>query len=596
MLSEQDTASTTATTPAKAASLYFDGLLASRWAILLFLLLGILPGIGCLTAPLLMGYDDNWVTRDNPLIVHGLSSIGKQFMKPFGPVNAVGFETGHWAPLTYLSFALDHLIFDGGGDFTPWVLRLITGVYHGVCGWLVFLLAQRLLTSAQRNQSGLAAPLAFFVALIFLFHPTVCESVCWVVERNNVLPALFGLWSVYVFTGDDDGEPGWGRMFCAFLLLLLSQLFKASGVIWWPVMVGWDFLLLRGKVSTKIARATLLLLPVLLSLYVIRRSHADTIMPPLGEGWLDRGMHSVALQLRYFGLLVWPVDLSAFYHVSPVQYGWFTAPFCAILAGTTAVLILLLRMGMSWRHIGLYLLWIAAAVAPMINPLVITSFPLQDRYLYPATPAFGLLLAQATLLLVARYQSSSQAAAVGRYTCLGAAALCALFLVGSISRSFAWRDQQTLFSNAARNQPDSAFGHSYFATNCFFASQDVRDAQQARRLQQIALAEHKKAIACDDFERLPWPFHYVLEQARLSFMLGELDRGRELCLRVADGRPERATESGTKVLALKYLAFDAKQQKDLKAAREFADRALALAPDDAELRAMSADINREMKK
>src|SRR5262247_2986980 len=77
----------------------------------IFMLLGLLPGLFALNAPLLLGYDDNWVTTHNPIVIHGLPYFFTQLVKPFGLVPATGFDEGHWSPLTFLSFALEHRLF-----------------------------------------------------------------------------------------------------------------------------------------------------------------------------------------------------------------------------------------------------------------------------------------------------------------------------------------------------------------------------------------------------------------------------------------------------------------------------------------------------
>src|SRR5262249_50751277 len=154
------------------ASAFFDHL-STRWSsLLVFLFLGMLPGLGALTAPLLMGYDDNWVTTNNPIVVHGLPYFFTQLARPFGAVPVTGFEEGHWSPLTYLSFAVEHKIFGGAGvdaaSFVPAISRAITMLLHGLCGWFVFRIGLRLALSPRT---------AVLAGLLFLFHPVTCESI-----------------------------------------------------------------------------------------------------------------------------------------------------------------------------------------------------------------------------------------------------------------------------------------------------------------------------------------------------------------------------------------------------------------------------------
>jgi hypothetical protein len=530
---------------------HLERLFLRPWpGVLLFLLLGLLPGLTALNAPLLLGYDDKHVTVENPAIRDGWEGFWRQSTRPFRPQTSVGFEMGHWAPLSFLTLAFEHAIFgrpagpDGpvAGDFTPWGFRLMVGLYHGLAAWLVLRLGRRL--------TGNTA-VALFGALVFLFHPTACEVVCWIAEHHHVMAAALGLWALDVYTSarpSGDEAPSWRRTSVAAALLLASQLCKAYGMVWWAMLVGWDVFFFRGGTrSARVARAVVLVWPVLLTVYVAQVTFANATKAPLGEGLVERCMMSGCLLGRYLGLLAWPVDLSALYHVSPRGPDWF-----ALGAGGAGVAVALAWArwaGVPWRRLAFYGLWVTAGVAPVISPLTSTSFLVQDRYLYCATPAFGLLLGE---VLAGTGERSGRS--ILRWVGGG---LVGVLVVLCWARGLDWRDEGRLLEDAVRKQPESAFGHSMLANYLLnLSTVDPDEATKAKAL-RLALEAHEQAWRCDDFERQVSPLWVMVEHVNLLYLHGRLPDARSLSRQIWEGRPERVTEMGAKAEAARFLGFDA---------------------------------------
>ncbi|MBI3829389.1 MAG: tetratricopeptide repeat protein [Planctomycetes bacterium] len=576
-------------------SVWLERCLARAWpGVLLFMMLGVVPALGALDAKLFLSYDDNWITTQNPLVVHGWGYFWTQLFLPFGKIPTAGLETAHWSPLALLSTALDHALFGGKGagadSFAPWAMRGMSGIYHGLCAWLVLKFGLRL---TRRFELALGA------ALIFLFHPTDCESVCWIIERNNVLPALFGLWALYVYTGADAEtwtwefpgepaqaaapqepgflEPSWPRVGATFLLLLCAQLCKASGVSWWPVLVACDFLLLRhAPWPRRAARGAILFLPVLLTLYVTGKSHSDYLMPPIWTGGLNPLFATAYLYVRYLGLCLFPVNLSAFYHVpaSGPVWGVILGGWAGILAFFYAAW----KLGVPWRRLVFYAVWFAAGLAPVLNPVATTSWLIQDRYLYASLPAFGFLLVEVAWALLAKFRARSD------NLLIPVAALAAVLLALAVSRSCDWQDEIQLFADAAYKQPQTAFGHVYLASRLFHSSREERDDVRRQEMLDLALKAHARATQCDDYDRLLWALHYRNEFASLLLTSGHRREARRQFEEVWNApREERILERGAKLYALKFLATDDFAQGRSDEALALLEKGLQLAPDDPEL-------------
>ena len=103
---------------------------------------------------------------------------------------------GHWIPVTWLSFGLDHAVW--GMD--PFGYHLTNILLHAANTALFYLLALRLLRLGLTEASERAITLgAAVAALFFAVHPLRVESVAWITERRDVLSSQFYLLPVLAY-------------------------------------------------------------------------------------------------------------------------------------------------------------------------------------------------------------------------------------------------------------------------------------------------------------------------------------------------------------------------------------------------------------
>src|SRR5437667_185030 len=105
------------------------------------------------------------------------------------------FHKGHWIPVTWLSFAVDYLVW--GMD--PRGYHLTNVLIHGANAGLVCLLVMRLLETASGVGGTARLAGAAAAALAFALHPLRVESVAWVTERRDVLSAFFFLLAIIAY-------------------------------------------------------------------------------------------------------------------------------------------------------------------------------------------------------------------------------------------------------------------------------------------------------------------------------------------------------------------------------------------------------------
>jgi hypothetical protein len=106
-----------------------------------------------------------------------------------------------WAPLTYVSFAIDYFFW----ELNPFGYHLTNILLHSVNTALVVLIADRIYQFLPLSEELLAKKrylypgILVLSGLLFGIHPLRVESVAWVSERKDVLNGVFTFASVYFY-------------------------------------------------------------------------------------------------------------------------------------------------------------------------------------------------------------------------------------------------------------------------------------------------------------------------------------------------------------------------------------------------------------
>jgi len=144
------------------------------------------------------------------------------------------FHLGHYAPLTWITFGADYLVW----GLDPFGYHLTNLLVHTANAVVFYLIAVRLLSAAAPDAASRPLPLRFvaaLAALVFAIHPLRVESVAWATERKDVLSALFYLLAVLVYLRRQEvpsGRPAVRRRryWVCFFLFVLALLSKSMAV------------------------------------------------------------------------------------------------------------------------------------------------------------------------------------------------------------------------------------------------------------------------------------------------------------------------------------------------------------------------------
>ncbi len=535
---------------------------------------------------------------------------------------------GHYQPLTWLSFAIDHELLGARGTgagtmefpagLDPRVFHRTSLVLHAINAVLVMLLLRALLARAARGASDARDwALAATGALAWSVHPLRVESVAWATERRDVLSTLFLLASTLAYLRsapvDSSRTPAQSRWLWASLaLLVLSLLSKAWGMSLFALLVILDVyplrrLLIEPRRWLARERRSVILEKVPFALLGVAAAvvagYAQKSAPGAVRTLAEWPITSRIAQAAY-GLVVYlqkslvPTDLVALVEL-PRNMNWLAPRYlvCYALVAMIGALAISLRR----RAPSLACAFAAYAVLllPVLGTLQSGDQFVADRYSYLAIiPVIALAVGAARAL-------STRMNAAGRWTLLalacGAIAVCASM---SREQTRVWSSSVSLWQHAVDHgapgsavhvnlglalqqagRPDDAPPHFEQATR--IAPSDGR----AWYLLGRAYVTQKKY---DDAERAlrqaaqHMPQAYIAWVALGNLLFHELQQREQGIAAFREGvRDLTTTRTGSdatrKLSGLPYLALGTalKATGDVSGARAAFERALSY-PDSAE--------------
>ena len=425
-------------------------------------------------------WDDDENVLHNPLVVLPPTAGLKQiFTAPF--------STDYY-PLTYISLAIDHVLWQG--QFFGY--HVTQSLLHGANVFLIVLLVWRWTETL---------PVALLVGAWFGWHPVQVETVAWIAERKNVLGAFLFLlaWLAYLNAGESERGKRW--RLAALGLFMLAVLTHALVIVMPALLVAYELGLRRARITEALRRTWLFFVPTVFAaaLRVLGHAQSGQLVRPFRS--LTEGILTMTKVVgEYLNTLFWPTQLSNHYVVTTaetlankgvmVTALWFVA---------WAVVLWRARSLRRWSVFAMA--WFLICLAPVLQ-LVPHPTLRADRYLYVS--ALGAFLLVALLL-------NKNRAVFGVVGPLSAVCLVGLTLV----RIPDWHDPKTLWTDCVKKNPRSALGY-YSLAGCAIGEKDWPTAEgQLRkcidlkpdfaeaqaRLGAVCLLEGKNADAREPLER-----------------------------------------------------------------------------------------------
>ncbi len=234
---------------------------------------------------------DDSIFADEP-VVHAWSGLWNIWFSPADIENE-----GHYWPVVYTSFWLEHKLW-GRNPLGYHAVNLLLHIANVLLIW--------------RLLGRLAVPGAWVIAAVFAVHPLHVESVAWVIERKDLLSALFYLTAALTWIRYVEG-PRPAR-YLLVLGLFTAGLLSKSIVVTLPVAL----LIWHWWKSGRVTRNDLLrvapLFALALAITALDLSFYSSREPlSLGYSFVERILIAARALWFYVAKLLWPAGLAVIY-------------------------------------------------------------------------------------------------------------------------------------------------------------------------------------------------------------------------------------------------------------------------------------------
>ena len=334
-----------------------------------------------------LNYDDDQYITNNPHVRAGLTweTVKWAFTT---------YDQANWAPLSWLSHALDCELF----GLNPAGHHLASVLLHAANAVLLFLLLQGI--TGFRGRS-------LMVAALFALHPVNVESVAWAAERKNVLSMLFFLLALHAYVRYAR-KPALLRYATVFFLFALGLLSKAQVITLPFLLLLLDYWPLRRAFPSETAdsrtrdgnlyspgdwwlvleKIPLLVLSLASAAITVKAENAGGAIKGASQySLLLRLETAVISYVRYLGKALWPSNLVALYPHPTALYRIWQVAAAAVLLMLVTVLVLRAR---HRRYLAVGWFWFMGSLVPMIGLVQVGAHSIADRFAY--IPFVGLFL------------------------------------------------------------------------------------------------------------------------------------------------------------------------------------------------------------
>ncbi len=357
---------------------------------------------------------DDWIFVTEPL-VRRLDGIASIWLSP----SEIRGENHYW-PVTYTTFWIEHKLW----GFSPVGYHAVNVALHALNSVLVWRLLLRL-----------GVPGAWLVGAVFAVHPVHVESVAWIIERKDLLSALFYLGAVHVWLRFTEAPHPGRYLLC--LALFAAALLSKSIAVTLPAAL----LLLRwwqaGRVTWRdaacLAPLFALALGVTLADLAFYRDRTDSA---LDYSLVERALIAARALWVYAHQLVWPASLPVLYSRWDVHPGDLLG-WLAIAALVTLGVVLWVARDRIGRGPLTGVLFFVLTLAPVLGFVDFRFMKIAfvaDRFQYLASIGPLAVILGAAVRLAVRLNSRSRA--------LHVVAVAVLVALGTLS----WR-QSSIYRN-----------------------------------------------------------------------------------------------------------------------------------------------------
>ncbi len=415
--------------------------------------------------------DDVLVYTKNRFVTKGLDGIPdllskESFTGYFGEQRDLVIG-GRYRPLSLISFAVEYEFFGLNSALSHSINILL----YLLTLWLFYRFVQLLLLEKQKTP--FYSSIAFWSTLLFAVHPTHVEVVANVKGRDEIMVALFLLWSLILFIKHTDTKK-LRHLFLSLLLSFLALLSKENAVVILGLAPLTIFFFRNIPFGKSLRKSLLFIVPVL-SFLLIRyfvvgyflssgKQITDLMNNPfVGMTQAERYATIFYTLGLYLKLLFVPYPLTHDYypyHIPIMNWGnWKTISSFIAYVG---LLVYALRSFKKREPSSYFILFYLGSLFIVSNLLFSVGTFMNERFIFLSSIAFCIWLVWFAKKIIQQYRAEWAAKAIW-----GVAPLVLVYFLISWNRVPAWKDGFSLNSAAIKVSKNSARANSFMGTAWF---------------------------------------------------------------------------------------------------------------------------------
>ena len=360
---------------------------------------------------------------------------------------------GRYRPFTQFIFAIQKDLF----GFHPWIGHLTNILSYALLMVILFLTIKALLSFPPFNKEN-AKLIAFLATVLYLFHPIHTEVVCNIKSLDEIFSMLGSLGAILLLLSYHN-KPKIYKLFLSGFIFFIALLSKENALTWIGVWLFW-LIFTHKSFSKKYIINSFIVLLIPAALFIFIRSQVlgaflNTEIPkellnnPFINSTKTEEIATVLFTwLIYFKLLIFPHPLTHDYYPKQIpilNFGDFRVWLAIIMV--LAIIYILIK---SWKRkpiISFAILMFIANFSMVSNLLFNVGTFMNERFIFSASAGFTLVVGW----LFAKWGERSPKWAM--YVLI---TILALYGVKTVSRSFVWKDNLTLFTTDAKTSSNSA--------------------------------------------------------------------------------------------------------------------------------------------
>ena len=398
-------------------------------------------------------YDDRLSVEDNRNI-RAIGNIPGFFTDP-GTMTADPSKAGHYRPLVVTSYAINYAI----GGLNPVGYHITNLAFHVGSAFLVFLIMRAMLRGM--DQVVLAAPAA---GLIFLVHPFNSEAVNYITARSSVMSGFFYLLGFYCWVRFREGKPLTSIFYLTSLLAFMAGMLSKEVVITLPFVL-WLYDLYFGERRRTLLnwRTYIHYLPfvfiVVIPYIVLWVSSFGGALPPFNRSIWTQIFTALPVLILHWKMFLMPLHLTPVHYVEVYKTFWsfsvIHSTFMLIIY--VAIAILLYRiLSRPCRLVSFFMLWFLIVLSP--TTIIPLNAIFQENRGYLAVVSFVI---PAGVIMGELWNTG-----IKKLVLAGLVLIMIFYSAEVVQRNMVWRDDITLWSDAAKKAPEipitySSLGSAY---------------------------------------------------------------------------------------------------------------------------------------